>query len=364
MTDMMPQVPMRIDISGFRSIENLSLQLETPVTVLVGANGAGKSNLISALELLGRIATGQLQQTLVTWGGIGSQLFMSHTHLAKTIQLGITSDSRGDAYTVTLEPAVDDTAVIYEKVSGKEFGPTRESTFVAMPSDTTITSLITGLRVFHFDDTSFDAPPRRRAHVADDISLSPDGGNLAAVLLHLSRYNPDVLTSIELAVRSVAPFFDTFVLEADGESILLRWKQKGLDRILSVSQMSSGTLRFAMLATLLLHPHSPRTIVLDEPELGLHPAAIWQLSELIRASARDHRVIVATQSVTLVNQFTIDEIVLVLRNDGATTAVRPNPDQFTDWLADYSLGELWEKNILFGGYPQVEREADTSVTAS
>jgi predicted ATPase len=149
----------------------------------------------------------------------------------------------------------------------------------------------------------------------------------------------------------VAPYFDDFVLEPEQATIRLRWRERGLDAAFSADSLSDGTLRFICLAVLLLQDSAPGTMVLDEPELGLHPFAIHQLSALLRRAAKDRRVVAATQSVTLLEQFSVDEVAIVERTTSGTRIQRPDPQALAQWLADYSLGELWEKNLL-GGQPR------------
>ena len=149
----------------------------------------------------------------------------------------------------------------------------------------------------------------------------------------------------------MAPFFRDFVLQPEkGDRLRLRWRQSDSGIVFSANQMSDGTLRFVCLATLLLHPQLPSLVVLDEPELGLHPFAIVQLAGLLRQASVRSRVLFATQSVTLMNQFALEDLIVVERADGASTFNRPDVEKLRGWLDDYSLGELWEKNLI-GGRP-------------
>ncbi len=186
------------------------------------------------------------------------------------------------------------------------------------------------------------------------ISLRSDAANLAAVLLGIQAEDPLRYQRIIRSVQTVAPFFDDFVLKPVNGSVVLRWREKGLDGVFSGAALSSGTLRFICLAALLQQPSPPATIVLDEPELGLHPFAIHQLADLMHEAAQHRRIVAATQSVTLLGQFSIDEVVIVDRVEGATSAQRPNREHLAAWLDDYSLGELWEMNLL-GGRPSAPR---------
>jgi predicted ATPase len=117
--------------------------------------------------------------------------------------------------------------------------------------------------------------------------------------------------------------------------------------------LSDGTLRFICLTTLLLQPKSllPDTLLIDEPELGLHPFAINLLADMLQEAAESKQVIVSTQSVELLNAFQPEDVVVVQREEDASVFKRLDKAALSDWLADdYSLGELWKRNIL-GGRP-------------
>ena len=134
------------------------------------------------------------------------------------------------------------------------------------------------------------------------------------------------------------------------EKIRLEWEEHGSDTFFDTSALSDGTLRFICLATLLLQPNLPSVVLIDEPELGLHPAAIHVLAGMLQSASTRTQLLVATQSVTLVNQFELDEVWVVDRKEGESHFNHLKEADMSVWLEDYGLGELWEKNIL-GGRP-------------
>lgn len=213
-----------------------------------------------------------------------------------------------------------------------------------------VVDLLRGCRVYHFHDTSADAPVKRFVPTSDNLMLRNDAGNLAAILLALQESDDRAYRRIVGTVRQVAPFFRDFVLQPEkGDHLRLRWRQSDSGVVFSANRMSDGTLRFVCLATLLLHPRLPSLVVLDEPELGLHPFAIVQLAGLLRQAAARSQVLVATQSVTLMNQFGPDELIVVEREDGASTFRRRDPEQFRDWLDEYSLGDCGRRTSSAAG---------------
>ena len=183
--------------------------------------------------------------------------------------------------------------------------------------------------------------------------LKNDGSNLAAFLYRLQQTEPQSLRVIEGVIRSIAPYFKGFKLQPSRiipDQIKLEWEQYNSDMYLDAQSFSDGTIRFIALATVLLQPDLPATIIIDEPELGLHPSAINKLAALMKRTAKKTQLIVATQSVNLVDCFDAEDIVVVDRKDNQTEFKRLSSDDLSAWIDDYSMGEMWEKNVI-GGQP-------------
>ena len=366
----------RIEIEGFTSIIAASVGLRR-LNVLVGANGAGKSNLVRVLEVLGRVVDEDLQVHVARSGGAAALVNAGLTN--RRIRIALPGHRFGlNRYIATLAPTPDgglffedeqigwpdprSSGIWVRRSIGRGHFESQLHGLVAAgnavePLHTTAAELIEllrGCRVYHFHDTSPSAPVKQLASDADNLTLRPDAGNLAAVLYRLQTGDSGEQAAyrrIVGAVRQVAPFFREFVLAPERQDQLrLRWKDHGADAIFSAHQMSDGTLRFVCLATLLLQPKLPALIALDEPELGMHPYAIVQLADLLRQAATRSQVVIATQSVTLMNQFELDDLIVVERGAEGSSFVRPDADRLRGWLDDYSLGELWEKNLI-GGRP-------------
>ncbi|MFC9250687.1 AAA family ATPase [Amycolatopsis thailandensis] len=357
-----------IEIEGFTSIRSARVELGA-MNVLIGANGAGKSNFVHALELLGRIVEGELGLFVGLNGGASALLTVGESPSRIHLEL----EAESSSYEASLVPATRDELVFESEIMytrsegnrrpyGQSLGRGHRETRLLDVVDgkpdrdaSRFTDLLRGCKVYHFHDTSADAPVKRMVPTADDLTLRNDAGNLAAYLYRLQRSDASAERSayrrITGAIRLVAPFFRDFVLKPDNnDRIILRWQQQESDAVFSANQMSDGTLRFVCLATLLLQPELPGLVVLDEPELGLHPFAIVQLADLLNQASRRSQVLIATQSVTLMNQFEIGDLIVVERKAGASDFTRPDLSTLEGWLAEYSLGELWEKNLL-GGRP-------------
>ncbi|OLZ50347.1 chromosome segregation protein SMC [Amycolatopsis keratiniphila subsp. nogabecina] len=357
-----------IEIENFTSIRSARVDLG-PLNVLIGANGAGKSNLIQAFELLGHIGDGLLN--LYTGLHGGASALINDGAEDPRITLTLTTPQHG--YQVRVMTAANDELVFDHEVlfthdnglsrawTGSLGRGHRESHLsttstdpIAKKAAARIADLLSGCRTFDFHDTSY-ASVKRTAPTADNRSLRTDAGNLAAVLLRLrnSDHSADKAAYRRIigAIRLVAPYFGDFVLQPDNtDRILLRWRDLTSDTVHAGDQMSDGTLRFACLATLLLQPEPPKLILIDGPELGLHPFAIGQLADLLSSASTQSQILIATQSVTLLNHFTADDVIVAELRNGNSAFFRPNTAALQNWLAEYSIGELWEKNII-GGRP-------------
>jgi predicted ATPase len=214
---------------------------------------------------------------------------------------------------------------------------------------------ISNWKIFHFHDTSATAGVKLPGSLHDNEYLRPDASNLAAYLYHLKAQSPTAYEQICKTIRLALPLFDEFILkpitlDSGEEQIRLLWKKQDSDYTLWPSQLSDGSIRFICLVTALLQPKPPSTIIIDEPELGLHPYAITLLGSLIRAASLRTQVVISTQSVPLLNEFSIEDLIIVENQNAGSHFKRLSKNQFDQWLKDYSLGELWEKNIL-GGRP-------------
>jgi len=189
--------------------------------------------------------------------------------------------------------------------------------------------------------------------VQDHANLRMDAANLAPYLKHLQENHPRSYRDILNAIRLVTPYFDDFLFTTrtmgSAEKVNLSWTQKGSDYPMQPYHFSDGSIRFIALATALLQPNPPSTIIIDEPELGLHPHALAILAELIEDAATRTQLIIATQSATLLDHFSIEDIVVVKRENGASTFTRLTESDYTQWLENYTVGELWSKNVITGG---------------
>jgi predicted ATPase len=357
----------KIQIENFKSIQKMDLELR-PINVLIGANGVGKSNFIGFFKLLKNISNENLQQYVAEEGGADNLLYRGlkvSDYLYAEIEF-----KNKNRYCFRLEPNKSEKLFFtYENNQfNKDWGKGGWDNDIfseigAFESQLKkkgyygryawISNYLDSFKIFHFHDTSKTAKIKLKGNLNDNYFLREQGENLAAYLYYLQERHPKTLKKIEMTVRSVAPFFGGFNLSPDRineDYIRLEWNEKGIDKYFNASHLSDGTLRFMALATLLLQPKPPEVIIIDEPELGLHPFAINKLAGLIKKASAHTQIIISTQSVNLVDNFSPEDIITVDRKDGQTIFNRHETEDLTDWLENYTIGDLWEKNAI-GGRP-------------
>ena len=349
-----------ISIEGFKSIERIDHLPLHPINVLIGANGSGKSNFIDVFSLL-RAGREDTVDTYVERSGGADRILHFGSKVTRKLSAAVTFHG-GGRFELSLEVAEDDRLVVNTET-------TTGSIIILKPGKTGLLDFLRDqldrFRVYHFHDTSPTAPIKRTADLHDNRHLREDGSNLAAFLYRLRRKEEESYRMIVRTVRLVAPFFEDFVLEPQAlneDKIRLEWRHRGSDAYFDASSLSDGSLRFIALATLLLQPTElkPHVILLDEPELGLHPYAITLFGSLVRQCSLKRQVVIATQSPTLLDHFEPEDVLVADRVDGRTELKRLDGDRLITWLEDYSLGQLWEKNEI-GGRPA--REALSKDTA-
>jgi predicted ATPase len=220
------------------------------------------------------------------------------------------------------------------------------------PTAGAIRTLLRECFVYQFHNTSETARIRQRWDVEDSHFLKEDGANLAPFLLRLRETAPPAYRQILDTARQIMPFFAEFVLEPVGNKVLLQWQERGSDIVFGAHQASDGMLRTLALLGLLLQPQQelPDLLILDEPELGLHPYAVNVIAGLLRSVSLRKQVILATQSTTLLDYFDVEDVMVVDRAERESKFRRLDPVQLAEWVEEYSLAELWEKNVL-GGRP-------------
>ena len=373
----------RLSIQGFRSLAHVD-SLELPqMALLIGANGAGKSNFIKFIEMLGWMLKGKQLQGYIERSGWADNLLYMGAKKTDKIRASVTIETpKGlNEYEFVMGhlPAANTLMLIEERYRYSNSAKGTMANWYEMDSGTkeaqlplaikeaptasarttakTVTHLLRQCSAYQFHDTSPNAPIKQPWMVSDHARLLSHGGNLAPVLLNFYNENPRAYNTIVERIQRVLPAFDDFVLEPTGpegrQTVALRWRGKYGDKTFGADSTSDGSLRLFCLVTLLSSPEDrlPDVIFLDEPELGLHPFAIQLVAAMMRSVSTYRQIIASTQSVTLANEFEWYNLVVVDQNQGASTFRRLKEEEVSAWLEDYRAGDLWEKNLL-GGTPE------------
>ena len=357
-------------IKNFKSIRDLELPL-TNLNVLIGSNGVGKSNFISFFEMAKAIFEQRFGSYTLDKGGIDNLLYRGRK-ISKEIY-GLMDFKNTNAFFFTLKPAqsnkgyIDNTGDFFNKrgESTKDYLGQWHRTFWDSAVEESnlmgkmygrayyLNSYLRSFTVYHFHDTSSSSPMRGQCEINDNSFLRDNGSNLAAYLYMLKQTDEKAFRLIEGTIHSIAPYFKRFNLRPDPvtpSKISLEWEEVNSDMYLNGYSFSDGTIRFIALATLLLQSKLPEVIIIDEPELGLHPAAINKLAALIKRASKSSQIILSTQSTNLVNCFEPEDIIVVDREDEQTVFKRLNPADLSVWMDEYnySISDMWETNLIGG----------------
>jgi predicted ATPase len=376
----------KLTIEGFKSIQKLEDFEFLSLNVLIGANGAGKSNFVGFFRLLRELIEQRLQRAIATEGGADACLYLGPKITQKLVAKLYFGNN---GYEFELVPTADNRLIFADEATDfsgqlmshirKSLGSGHAEAKLKDHKDDAgkrgrygvphyVFDAVSNWVVYHFHDTSSTAGVRRQGPINDNEFLRPNAENLAAFLYRIRETDAHSYERIRDVVRLAAPFFDDFKLRpvaTNPELIQLEWLQKDSDYPFRASQLSDGTLRFICLATALLQPLTPSTMLFDEPELGLHPYALTLLANLFQQAAQSfgdyisRQVIVSTQSAPLLNEFGPEGVIIVERSQGQSTFRRLKRDDLSEWLNEYALGELWQKNVL-GGRPRNDESPQPS----
>lgn len=360
-----------IEIQGFKSVKNMQLELK-PINVFIGSNGAGKSNFVSFFKMIQAIFNQQLQRYVieekadnilyfgrkVTENLYGKMIFSEDKRSNNAFWFRLEQDSHGGLFIGEEAYGYDvcrdnDHQSYFKSYNIEESEISKKSGY----RYAYINNYLSNIQIYHFHDTSSSSLLRRECDINDNDYLKTDGRNLPAFLYYLQERHNKLFKRIEKTIKSIAPYIDHFILQPTKlkpSEIELRWNEKGdANSNFTAYQFSDGTLRFIALATVLLQPKPPAVIVIDEPELGLHPQAIQKLAGLIKMASNKTQLIISTQSVNLVDCFETNDIVTVDRSTIQKQSIfkRLDEHKLKGWLEEHTLGELWERNIINSAQP-------------
>ncbi|GHS93210.1 chromosome segregation protein SMC [Synergistales bacterium] len=365
----------KVVLKGYKSTNETQEVNLGDLTIMIGANGSGKSNFISLFLLLNFLTSGGLQTHIASHGFADSFLYMGSAKTLRTeIELHFYDQENTDIYRFVLAYSVGGNMIFAEETIKWQKQQSKEPRIVllgngyresslkdrAMAGDRTCSVVYENLarvKTFHFHNTDLTAKIRDSGFIEDNQYLRDNAGNLAAFLYSMRENEYKYYQRIKNHIQEIFPQFEDFDLHpmsSNPKYINLNWRGKGSDMLFGAHQISDGSLRFMALITLLLQPPKtmPNTIILDEPELGLHPSAIIKLAALLKAASSKTQIIAATQSAMLLNEMSPDDVCVVNFDQQKQCSIykRLEQEKLVDWLNNYTLGQLWEKNVL-GGKP-------------
>ncbi len=349
-----------IEISGYKSIKNERIEL-APINLLIGANGSGKSNFISFFTLLNRLYNKKLNDYIEISGG-ADKILHKGIKITKSISFKVEFDNNTNGYSAVITRGSEsfiftDERLIYKSDKGEDISRSSKEAYI---NDTDnyrakhVKKHLNGFRKYHFHDTSKESPFTKISNIDNDTYfLYSDGSNIASFLYKIKNDNKIVYNKIVKTIKSIAPYFFDFYLKPNKENnIRLQWTDRYSETIYGVSDLSDGTIRFIALTVLFMQPDLPDTIIIDEPELGLHPTAISKLAGMIKSvSKKNCQVIIATQSTDLLSHFQPEDIITVDQINGESKFQRLDSIKLSKWLDDYTIDDLWKRNIINSGQP-------------
>ena len=348
-----------IQIEGYKSIKEAKVELH-PVNILIGANGAGKSNFISFFEFLNQLYNRKLKEYVALRGP--EKILHKGLKITAEIKATISFEGKQHAYDFTIKTG--DEGFVFTKEGLWYLNHVDDITsfdYEAQikngnsPGAKFIHEHFNNLKKYHFHDTSSNSPFTETCHKDNDAYfLYETGRNLSSFLFRIQQENQIVYNRIIKTIQSIAPFFSDFFFQPNAEgNMRLQWQDKYSSTVYGANDLSDGTLRFIALTVLFMQPNLPDSIIIDEPELGLHPTAIAKFAGMVQSVAKKGtQVIIATQSTDFISYFEPDDIIAVNQIDGESEFKRLKKEDLSVWLEDYTLGDLWQRNIITDGQPK------------
>lgn len=378
----------RISVEGFRrltSIHELDLR---PLTVVIGANGVGKTSLLDVLALLGASASGQLNSRLSELNGLSSLLTRG---IADSLNIEVEApvanppplkyklelEPQGQSYAIRLETLSQhvyqdssqphwhitskfDNVKYFDTVTHKLISPTwqherTESSLSQVPKmfqqcEDVRRRLASVLRFGSvYFDVSSKGPVRLPQQMRPASLPGLAGEDLVSCLYYLRETDRDRFDVVSETLQAAFPDFDRldFPPVAAG-TLAMTWKDKAFAKPMYTHELSEGTLRFLWLVSILMSTELPRITLIDEPEASLHPEMLRLLVDLMRDAAQRTQLVVATHSERLIRFLDPREVLVLDLADGRAVPAWADEMDIEEWLSEYALDDLWRLGRIGG----------------
>lgn len=371
-----------ISIKGFRRLANVQLELR-PVSVLIGANGIGKTSMLDVFSLLASSARGSLNAALSELGGLSALITYDHAEeLALGISMEIEKDTQTQRYSLRIKPRGPSYGIeqetlhqvhgpiAYDSIDSHggdiryhENGQIIRPTWDHNPLETSLAQVpkvflwpedfrrrLASSTLYHTLDVEARAPVRLPQPMRPAPLPGKNGEDLVSCLYYLRETDRDRFEAVEDALHTAFQGFERleFPPVAAG-TLAMSWRDKNFSKPLYTNQLSEGMLRFLWLVTLLQSPGLTALTLIDEPEVSLHPELLNLLADLFREASRRTQLVIATHSDRLVRFLKPEEVVVLdSTDDGMARLTWADQLDLKEWLGEYSLDEVWRRGRMGG----------------
>ena len=372
-----------LTVRGFRRLANVDFELR-PLTVLIGANGVGKSSFLDSLSVLASSAQGQLNAAVSEMSGLPSMLtYDREGELGFGISMTVPGYEPLD-YSLSLHPSGQGYSIgqetlrqkrnphtlpflhidargsdikYFEVGQGKLVRPTwehnpQESSLSQVPKQfrepEEFRRRLASSTFYHVLNVDPRSPVRLPQAMRPAALPGRNGEDLVSCLYSLREAEPERFEAIEDALKAAFPSFKRLDFPPVAAGMLaMTWRDSKFSKALYMHQISEGMLRFLWLTTLLQSPGLTALTLLDEPEVSLHPELLSLLAGLLREASNRTQIVVATHSDRLIGFLKPSEVVVMdSAEDGTSTLTWADKMDLDHWLQDYTLDELWRNGRL------------------
>ena len=378
----------RITIEGYRRLFNVQVDMrDRPLTVMIGANGVGKTSLLEIFSLLAASANAQLANKISELGGLPDIITRDRTN-SITISLSMSVPGyapldyqlevalKGFTYEIALETLTENNPLVLEpfkhidsrgldvKYFNTEDGVLLRPNWDHNPLETSLAQVpkmyqepenlrkrLASCTFYGALNVAPKSPVRLPQSMRPTSLPGANGEDLVSCLYYLRETDPERFEIIEDTLTAAFPDFERlgFPPVAAG-TITMTWKDKNFSKPIYMHQLSEGTLRFIWLITLLQSPGLTAVTLIDEPEVSLHPELLRLLADMMREASQKTQLIVATHSDRLIRFLNPEEVLVCDAEDGLTTMRWGDSFNLEHWLEEYSLDQVWAMNLM-GGRP-------------
>jgi predicted ATPase len=384
-----------LHMHNYRCLVDVELPIRD-LTVVIGPNGAGKTSLLEVFQLLERGCQQELGSFLASQGGV--QAVLSHPRIAgrpPCLQIGVELDVQSDQSDAPMDYRFELAGqqvgyMINSERLEWQFDPQakkpfqyidahRDRLYYADPTKAvkmaqpdwdynrlelalaqvpkmyrepeTLRSMFASTRHYSFLDVSPRAVVRSSQSLTPDTRPGPNGENLYSALYNMRASHRDIYERIGALLEQGFADFKRLEFPVVGAGqVTLAWYERGSREPLYPNQLSEGTLRFLWLITILLATPEPALLLLDEPEVSMHPELLKLLAALLQDASVRSQIVVATHSPDLIRWLQPEEVLIADKEDGVTRFTWADELDLDEWLEEYTLRDLWLMGNL-GGRP-------------